>query len=95
MRQQDPLLTWPLFCPTDWVHLIDRNGVAVLLEERMLGYLPRQMARVLAPDMDSELRLTATIMSTAPGGIPRSIAKWNCLPAAEGSLYLAFVHAKG
>ena len=21
MRQQDPLLTWPLFCPTDWVHL--------------------------------------------------------------------------
>ena len=23
MRQQDPLLTWPLFCPTDWVHLND------------------------------------------------------------------------
>ena len=21
LRQQDPLLTWPLFCPTDWVHL--------------------------------------------------------------------------
>ena len=25
MRQQDPLLTWPLFCPTDWVHLNGKN----------------------------------------------------------------------
>ena len=26
MRQQDPLLTWPLFCPTDWVHLSGLDG---------------------------------------------------------------------
>ena len=25
LRQQDPLLTWPLFCPTDWVHLSYTN----------------------------------------------------------------------
>ena len=32
LRQQDPLLTWPLFCPTDWVHLSYPMGVGQLSE---------------------------------------------------------------
>jgi superfamily II DNA helicase RecQ len=45
----------------DYANVIDENAVLVLLGSQQLGYLPRQVAQLLAPEIDAGLELGATV----------------------------------
>jgi superfamily II DNA/RNA helicase len=57
----------------DYDNPVDRNAVIVELNGRILGYLPRQLAQLVAPEMDAGLSLEAVVVSVdlKPGRTPR------------------------
>ncbi len=52
----------------DYENLIDRNAVEVLIGGRAIGYLPRDLAQLLAPEIDVGERLTAAISAVSEEG---------------------------
>jgi replicative superfamily II helicase len=57
----------------DYDNPVDRNAVLLELNSRTLGYLPRQLAQLVAPEMDAGLNLEAVVVSVdlKPGRTPR------------------------
>lgn len=51
----------PVALIRDYDNLVDRNAIAVYLLNRVMGYLPRHVAQVLAPEMDTGSELYATV----------------------------------
>ncbi len=45
----------------DYANVVDDNAVLVHLGAQQLGYLPRQVAQLLAPEMDAGRELVATV----------------------------------
>ncbi len=54
----------------DYDNLIDRNAILILLGGRELGYIPKDIAQLIAPDLDSGKTVHATIKSVVPGRVP-------------------------
>ena len=68
LRQQDPLLTWPLFCPTDWVHLT----IETLFRSRQpLGRHLNTQAVTVGLIIDVKAVLTLVLLSHAESGMSR------------------------
>ena len=55
----------------DYDNLLDRNAIAVYLSGCMLGYVPHQVAQILAPEMDTGTNLQATVASVKRERLPR------------------------
>jgi hypothetical protein len=55
----------------DFDNLVDRNAIVVELRGNVLGYIPREVAQVLAPEMDTGAVLQASISSVEYGRLPR------------------------
>ncbi len=47
----------------DYDNLVDRNAIAVNLLNQDMGYIPRHVAQILAPEMDTGSTLEATILN--------------------------------
>jgi len=54
----------------DYDNPVDRNAIAVSLNGRRMGYIPRELAQVLAPEMDTGTRLVAMVTKVIYGRIP-------------------------
>lgn len=54
----------------DYDNAFDRNAIGVFVDGEELGYLPRQIAQLLAPEMDTGLGLHAIISRKDEGRIP-------------------------
>ncbi|MBI4641811.1 MAG: HIRAN domain-containing protein [Candidatus Tectomicrobia bacterium] len=50
----------------DYDNLVDRNAIAVYLSNKEMGYIPREVAQILAPEMDTGTNLDATITARLP-----------------------------
>lgn len=50
---------------------IDRNAILVLLGKQELGYVPREIAQVLAPEIDTGAILDGTIIQIERGRLPK------------------------
>ena len=55
----------------DYDNEIDRNAIMIHLSGREMGYIPRDVAQVLAPEIDAGANLEATIVSLTKGKFPR------------------------
>jgi hypothetical protein len=44
--------------------------VRVLIDSQELGYLPRDVAQLLAPEIDAGLQITATVADIEEGAVP-------------------------
>jgi helicase len=55
----------------DYGNHIDRNAVDVHLDGQSLGYIPRQIAQLMAPDIDCGLELEARVAEVRHGEVPR------------------------
>lgn len=55
----------------DYDNPVDRNAVVVELYRQPLGYLPRQVAQLLAPEMDTGVEFETVIVSVTRGRTPR------------------------
>ena len=55
----------------DYDNEIDRNAIVVHLSGREMGYIPRDVAQVLAPEIDTGANLGATIVSLTKGKFPK------------------------
>jgi len=54
----------------DYDNLVDRNAIFVTLSGQAMGYIPRDVAQALAPEMDTGSELIATVQSIANSDIP-------------------------
>jgi helicase len=54
----------------DYDNLIDRNAISVLFENQLLGYLPRDVAQVVAPEMDSGAEVGGIVESVSITKVP-------------------------
>ncbi len=61
----------PVALVRDYDNAVDRNAVKVELASAVMGYLPRQIAQLVAADMDAGLRLVGKITSVERGRVPR------------------------
>ncbi len=55
----------------DYENVTDRNAVTVLFRGEEIGFLPRDAAQLLAPDLDAGVQLRATAAGVATRAIPR------------------------
>lgn len=55
----------------DYDDMVDRNAIVVRSSGRMIGYLPRQAAQILAPEMDTGTAFDATLFEIESEGFPR------------------------
>ncbi len=55
----------------DYDNDIDRNAIMVCLSSQMLGYVPRDVAQVLAVEMDAGIHLEAKIVAVERGRFPK------------------------
>jgi helicase len=55
----------------EYANYVDRNAIAVMAEGGNLGYLPREVAQLLSPEMDTGLSVGAQARDIHPGDIPR------------------------
>ena len=55
----------------DYDNPLDRNAIAVHLTKRMIGYIPRQVAQIIAPEMDTETCIQATVANVRGKRPPR------------------------
>jgi hypothetical protein len=55
----------------EYDNLVDQNAVRVVLDAQELGYLPRRVAQLVAPEMDTGLLLTATIAHVERDDVPQ------------------------
>ncbi len=53
----------PVVLSRDYNNSVDRNAIAVSLAQGQMGYIPNDVAQLLAPEMDTGTRLTATVVS--------------------------------
>jgi HIRAN domain len=59
----------------DYANVIDRNAVSVLFRGEEIGFLPRDAAQLLAPELDAGVRLRATAAGVATRAIPRIVLR--------------------
>jgi hypothetical protein len=59
----------------DYNNPIDRNAIAVNLSDQKMGYVPREVAQILAPEMDTGIKLRATIVSVEKRDIPKVMVR--------------------
>ena len=55
----------------EYDNLVDQNAVRVFVDSDELGHLPRDVAQLLAPELDVGLAVSATVAATTDGEIPR------------------------
>ena len=55
----------------DYDNPVDRNAVKVVLNGSILGFIERQLAQLMAPDLDSRLQLCGEIIAIERGNIPQ------------------------
>lgn len=55
----------------DYDNLIERNAIGAFLNGQQIGFLPREMAQVLAPEMDVGVALRGVVVDVERGVIPR------------------------
>lgn len=54
----------------DYDNLIDHNAIIVLLNGKSIGYIQRDLAQLIAPDMDCGIFLKGTIVSICRTNVP-------------------------
>jgi hypothetical protein len=54
----------------DYDNPIDRNAITVSIDNRVAGYLPRAVAQMIAPEMDTGTTLRAIVASLTRGDLP-------------------------
>lgn len=54
----------------DYDNSVDRNAISVMLSGRRIGYIPRELAQVLAPEIDTGTQFVAKITKVVEGRIP-------------------------
>lgn len=59
----------------DYANVIDRNAVSVRFRGDEIGFLPREAAQLLAPELDAGVRLRATAAGVAARAIPRIVLR--------------------
>ena len=59
----------------DYDNIYDHNAILVQLKGQTLGFLQRDVAQLIAPEIDCDLKLTATISSVTLGKNPQIILK--------------------
>lgn len=59
----------------DYENSIDRNAILVLLGKQELGYVPREIAQVLAPEIDTGAILDGTIIQIEKGRLPKIVIR--------------------
>jgi hypothetical protein len=65
----------------DYENAIDRNAVSVLRSGKAIGFLPREIAQLIAPELDAGVRLRATAAGVARRPIPRIALKITRAPS--------------
>lgn len=55
----------------DYDNVLDHNAIKILLDGKDLGYVKRDLAQVLAPDIDCGLKLSGKIVIIKRGDIPQ------------------------
>jgi len=55
----------------DYDNRVDRNAISVRLLGRDMGYIPREVAQILAPEIDTGTQLGATVLSIESGSPPK------------------------
>ena len=55
----------------DYDNAADRNAIALYLNDREIGYLPRQVGQVLAPEIDTGREIAASVLTVQLQTIPR------------------------
>jgi hypothetical protein len=56
-----------LFVVRDYGSVLDRNSVQIRDEDVHLGWLPRAVSQTIAPEIDAEVILSATLVGLEPG----------------------------
>jgi helicase len=59
----------------DYDNMIDQNAVRVTWHSQELGYLPRETAQILAPEVDTGLVVEAVVVSIADAEIPSVVIR--------------------
>jgi replicative superfamily II helicase len=59
----------------DYDNAADRNAVVVSLRGREIGYVPREVAQVLAPEMDVGREVVSVVTAVQPGPVPEIRAR--------------------
>jgi len=60
----------PLFLVRDYDNLVDRNAVQVEAREGAIGFLPRQIAEILAPELDVGAALETHVVHRSKARVP-------------------------
>lgn len=55
----------------EYDNVVDQNAIRILVDSQELGYLPREVAQLLAPEIDTGLAVVATIAAIEEGDVPR------------------------
>jgi hypothetical protein len=65
----------PVDLRRDYDNLADRNAIAVDLLGQQMGYVPRDVAQVLAPEMDTGVVIRGVVLSTERRPVPRVLVR--------------------
>jgi hypothetical protein len=52
----------------DYLNRLDRNAMTLSLSDDVVGFVPRDIAQLLAPDVDGGVRFTAEVIGAEGGG---------------------------
>lgn len=55
----------------DYDNLVDRNAIAVYLSNEQMGYVPYEVAQILAPEMDTGNHFEATVIGVERERVPK------------------------
>jgi hypothetical protein len=61
----------PLDLQRDYDNLADRNAIIIKVAGATIGFVPRQLAQVLAPELDSGVQLSVVAKTVQAGRVPR------------------------
>ena len=59
-----------VYLQRDYDNLVDRNAVFVVLGDEPIGYVPRDVAQLIAPELDAGGSKTCKVVSNVAGGTP-------------------------
>ena len=65
----------PVDLRRDYDNLADRNAVAIDLLGQQMGYVPRDVAQVLAPEIDTGAVIRGVVVSTERRPVPRVLVR--------------------
>ena len=59
-----------VFLQRDYDNLVDRNAVLVVFKNRPIGYVPKNYAQLLAPDLDAGWIGKCSVVNNTPSAVP-------------------------